>query len=136
MLLNEVTEGFTAWTPYMTVVSAIIAKNQITNGGPSTLTSFSHWLQYPFNTRSPVILVQAENEYSASASNNIYMQAIIDLYRANGIVVRMSLRYLKSSHPSNRSFQRLHTMTSMRDKQEISLQISQEPMLTSIGKRC
>ncbi len=35
-----------------------------------------------------VILVQAENEFSASASNNIYMQAIIDLYRANGIVVR------------------------------------------------
>ncbi|KAF8078179.1 glycoside hydrolase family 35 protein [Lyophyllum atratum] len=57
-----------AWTPYMTAVSKIISKNQITNGGP-------------------IILVQAENEFSASASNNIYMQAIIDLYRANGIVV-------------------------------------------------
>ncbi len=35
-----------------------------------------------------VILVQAENEYSESTNNNIYMQAIIDLYRANGVVVR------------------------------------------------
>ncbi|KAF8972779.1 glycoside hydrolase family 35 protein [Flammula alnicola] len=57
-----------AWTPYLTAISKIIAKNQITNGGP-------------------IILVQAENEYSASASNDVYMQAIIDLYRANGIVV-------------------------------------------------
>ncbi|KAH9479183.1 putative beta-galactosidase A [Psilocybe cubensis] len=52
----------------MTAISQIIAKNQITNGGP-------------------IILVQAENEYSASASNDIYMQAIIDLYRSNGIVI-------------------------------------------------
>ncbi|KAF5316478.1 hypothetical protein D9619_006706 [Psilocybe cf. subviscida] len=57
-----------AWTPYMTAIAKIIARNQITNGGP-------------------IILVQAENEFSASANNNIYMQAIIDLYRANGIVV-------------------------------------------------
>ncbi|TFK71435.1 glycoside hydrolase family 35 protein [Pluteus cervinus] len=57
-----------AWKPYMTAISKIIARNQITNGGP-------------------IILVQAENEYSASANNNVYMQAIIDLYRANGIVV-------------------------------------------------
>ncbi|KAH0584129.1 hypothetical protein H2248_009695 [Termitomyces sp. 'cryptogamus'] len=57
-----------AWTPYMTSISLLIAKNQITNGGP-------------------IILVQAENEFSASADHNIYMQAIIDLYRANGIVV-------------------------------------------------
>ncbi|KAF9472855.1 glycoside hydrolase family 35 protein [Pholiota conissans] len=57
-----------AWTPYLTAITKIIARNQITNGGP-------------------IILVQAENEYSASASNNIYMQAIIDLYRANDIVV-------------------------------------------------
>ncbi|KAF8202416.1 glycoside hydrolase family 35 protein [Pholiota molesta] len=57
-----------AWTPYLTSITKIIARNQITNGGP-------------------IILVQAENEYSASASNDIYMQAIIDLYRANGIVV-------------------------------------------------
>ncbi|PFH50283.1 glycoside hydrolase family 35 protein [Amanita thiersii Skay4041] len=56
------------WTPYMTAISKIIAQNQISNGGP-------------------IVLVQAENEYSASTSNNIYMQAIIDLYRANGIVV-------------------------------------------------
>ncbi|PPQ68112.1 hypothetical protein CVT26_005733 [Gymnopilus dilepis] len=57
-----------AWTPYLTVISKIIAKNQITNGGP-------------------IILVQAENEYSASTSHNIYMQDIINLYRASGIVV-------------------------------------------------
>ncbi|RDB21488.1 putative beta-galactosidase A [Hypsizygus marmoreus] len=57
-----------AWTPYMTAVSKIIARNQITEGGP-------------------IILVQAENEFSASTANNIYMQAIIDLYRENGIVV-------------------------------------------------
>ncbi|KAF4610613.1 hypothetical protein D9613_007145 [Agrocybe pediades] len=57
-----------AWTPYMTAISKIITRNQITNGGP-------------------IILVQAENEYSASTNNNIYMQAIIDLYRANGIVI-------------------------------------------------
>ncbi|KAJ3511125.1 hypothetical protein NLJ89_g4278 [Agrocybe chaxingu] len=56
------------WPRYMTVISQIIARNQITNGGP-------------------IILVQAENEYSASENNNPYMQAIIDLYRANGIVV-------------------------------------------------
>ncbi|TFK39704.1 glycoside hydrolase family 35 protein [Crucibulum laeve] len=57
-----------AWTPYMTAITKIIARNQITNGGP-------------------IILVQAENEFSASASNSPYMQAIIDLYRANGVVV-------------------------------------------------
>ncbi|KAG6910916.1 hypothetical protein DXG01_006599 [Tephrocybe rancida] len=32
-------------------------------------------------------IMKAENEFSASAANNIYMQAIIDLYRANGVVV-------------------------------------------------
>ncbi|KAK0202519.1 glycoside hydrolase family 35 protein [Desarmillaria ectypa] len=57
-----------AWTPYLTSVSKIIAKNQITNGGP-------------------IILIQAENEFSESQGNNEYMQAIIDLYRDNGIVI-------------------------------------------------
>ncbi|KAF5362341.1 hypothetical protein D9756_002224 [Leucocoprinus leucothites] len=57
-----------AWTPYMTAISKIIARNQITEGGP-------------------IILVQAENEFSASADHNVYMQDIIDLYRENGIVV-------------------------------------------------
>ncbi|KAH7914518.1 glycoside hydrolase family 35 protein [Hygrophoropsis aurantiaca] len=57
-----------AWMPYMNAVSKIIADNQVTNGGP-------------------IILVQAENEYSASPENDIYMQAIIDTYRANGIVI-------------------------------------------------
>lgn len=72
----------------MTAISKIIAKNQISNGGPSRF--IITWIGLPSLTTLylPVILVQAENEYSASAANNIYMQAIIDLYRANGIVVR------------------------------------------------
>ncbi|KAI0074511.1 glycoside hydrolase family 35 protein [Panus rudis PR-1116 ss-1] len=57
-----------AWTPYMTGISKIIAKNQITNGGP-------------------IILVQAENEFSVGSNRSPYMQQIIDLYRANGVVV-------------------------------------------------
>ncbi|KAJ7589475.1 glycoside hydrolase family 35 protein [Mycena floridula] len=60
-----------AWVPYMTAISQIIAKNQITNGGP-------------------IILVQAENEFSASANNSPYMQAIIDLHRANGVVIPLT----------------------------------------------
>lgn len=35
-----------------------------------------------------VILIQAENEFSAGNGRSDYMQAIIDLYRANGIVIR------------------------------------------------
>ncbi|KAJ7043887.1 glycoside hydrolase family 35 protein [Mycena alexandri] len=57
-----------AWTPYMTAISKIIARNQITNGGP-------------------IILVQAENEFSAGTTQSPYMQAVIDTYRANGIVI-------------------------------------------------
>ncbi|KAK7048172.1 beta-galactosidase [Favolaschia claudopus] len=57
-----------AWTPYMTAISKIIARNQITNGGP-------------------IILVQAENEFSAGTTQSPYMQAVIDTYRANGVVV-------------------------------------------------
>ncbi|KAJ6509031.1 glycoside hydrolase family 35 protein [Mycena sanguinolenta] len=57
-----------AWMPYLTAISKIIAKNQITNGGP-------------------IILVQAENEFSAGTLQNPYMQAVIDTYRANGVVV-------------------------------------------------
>lgn len=41
-----------------------------------------------------VILVQAENEFSASANHDVYMQDIIDLYRSNGIVVRESHKCL------------------------------------------
>ncbi|KAJ7175440.1 glycoside hydrolase family 35 protein [Mycena filopes] len=57
-----------AWVPYMTAISKIIARNQITNGGP-------------------IILVQAENEFSAGATQSPYMQAVIDTYRANGVVI-------------------------------------------------
>ncbi|KAF7299197.1 Beta-galactosidase [Mycena indigotica] len=58
-----------AWTPYLTTMSKMIAKYQITNGGP-------------------IILVQAENEFSQGTTQSPYMQAIIDTYRANGIVIR------------------------------------------------
>ena len=37
-----------------------------------------------------VILVQAENEFSAGTNRSPYMQDIIDLYRNNGIVIRKS----------------------------------------------
>ncbi|KAI0788892.1 glycoside hydrolase family 35 protein [Abortiporus biennis] len=57
-----------AWLPYMTAISKIIAKNQITNGGP-------------------IILVQAENEFSAGSTHSDYMQHVIDTYRSNGIVI-------------------------------------------------
>ncbi|KAI0091585.1 glycoside hydrolase family 35 protein [Irpex rosettiformis] len=57
-----------AWTLYMTQISKLIAKNQITNGGP-------------------IILVQAENEFSEGTDRSPYMQAIIDIYRVNGIVI-------------------------------------------------
>ncbi|KAJ6584740.1 glycoside hydrolase family 35 protein [Mycena capillaripes] len=62
-------ENYTqAWLPYMTAISKIIAKNQITEGGP-------------------IILVQAENEFSAGTTQSPYMQAVIDTYRANGVVI-------------------------------------------------
>ncbi|KAJ7855955.1 glycoside hydrolase family 35 protein [Mycena olivaceomarginata] len=56
------------WVPYMTAISKIIARNQITNGGS-------------------IILVQAENEFSAGTTQSPYMQAVIDTYRANGVVI-------------------------------------------------
>jgi hypothetical protein len=74
----------------MTAISKIIAKNQITNGGPSAY-SFTHSTDVicvQLDAGRIVILVQAENEFSASADHNVYMQDIIDLYRDNGIVVR------------------------------------------------
>ncbi|KAI0318758.1 glycoside hydrolase family 35 protein [Amylostereum chailletii] len=57
-----------AWKPYLTSVSQILAKNQVTNGGP-------------------IVLVQAENEFSAGSGRSDYMQDVINTYRANGIVV-------------------------------------------------
>ncbi|OBZ69864.1 putative beta-galactosidase A [Grifola frondosa] len=56
------------WLPYMNTISKLIARNQVSNGGP-------------------IILVQAENEYTAGADHSPYMQDIIDTYRANGITV-------------------------------------------------
>ncbi|KAJ7729673.1 glycoside hydrolase family 35 protein [Mycena maculata] len=57
-----------AWTPYLTAISKIIARNQITEGGP-------------------IILIQAENEFSEGTTQSPYMQAVIDTYRNNGIVI-------------------------------------------------
>ncbi|KAJ7644336.1 glycoside hydrolase family 35 protein [Roridomyces roridus] len=53
-----------AWVPYMTAISKIIAKNQITNGGPIIL-----------------------NEFSEGTTQSPYMQAVIDTYRANDVVI-------------------------------------------------
>ena len=58
-----------AWTPYITQMALLVAKNQISNGGP-------------------IIMVQAENEFSQAATHNPYMQAIEDTYRANGVTIR------------------------------------------------
>ncbi|KAJ7505516.1 glycoside hydrolase family 35 protein [Mycena galericulata] len=57
-----------AWVPYLTAISKIIARNQVTNGGP-------------------IVLIQAENEFSEGATQSPYMQAVIDTYRANGVVI-------------------------------------------------
>lgn len=77
----------------MTVISKIIAENQITNGGPSKLTLSVLYVISETDSLTlcwPVILVQAENEFSASANNSPYMQDVIDTYRSNGVVVRAS----------------------------------------------
>ena len=74
----------------MTEITKIIAKNQITNGGPS---EFFRTQVVTSNSPSQlplVILLQAENEFSAGANRSPYMQDVIDLYRANGIVIRES----------------------------------------------
>ncbi|VDB90643.1 unnamed protein product [Peniophora sp. CBMAI 1063] len=71
-----------AWLPYLTSVSKIIARNQITNGGP-------------------VILVQAENEFSAGAGRSDYMQHVIDTFRANGIVVPLTHNDIHSGQAGN-----------------------------------
>ncbi len=39
-----------------------------------------------------VILVQSENEFSAGTGRSDYMQDIINLYRANGIMIRKPSR--------------------------------------------
>ncbi|CAL1714365.1 unnamed protein product [Somion occarium] len=57
-----------AWLPYMTEISKIIARNQLTSGGP-------------------IILVQAENEFSVGTDRSPYMQDVIDTYRADGVII-------------------------------------------------
>ncbi|TRM69220.1 glycoside hydrolase family 35 protein [Schizophyllum amplum] len=78
-------ENYTeAWTPYMTAISKIIARNQITEGGP-------------------IILVQAENEFDEGETRSPYMQAVIDLYRDNGIVVPITHNDKHSGQTGNYS---------------------------------
>ncbi|KAJ3735068.1 glycoside hydrolase family 35 protein [Lentinula guzmanii] len=67
-LRTDNTNYTAAWMPYLNTIAQLISKNQITEGGP-------------------IILVQAENEFSASAVNSPYMQAVIDTHRANGVVI-------------------------------------------------
>ncbi|KZV68017.1 glycoside hydrolase family 35 protein [Peniophora sp. CONT] len=71
-----------AWLPYQTSISKILAKNQITNGGP-------------------IILVQAENEFTEGAGRSDYMQAVIDTLRANGIVVPLTFNDIHSGQAGN-----------------------------------
>ncbi|VDB90655.1 unnamed protein product [Peniophora sp. CBMAI 1063] len=71
-----------AWMPYQTAISKIIAKNQITEGGP-------------------IILVQAENEFSAGTGRSDYMQAVIDTFRANGVVVPLTFNDQHSGQAGN-----------------------------------
>ncbi|KAE9383530.1 hypothetical protein BT96DRAFT_1009062 [Gymnopus androsaceus JB14] len=70
------------WMPYVNVIAQLIAKNQITKGGP-------------------IILVQSENEFSASSVNSPYMQGIINTFRANGIVIPITANDKNSGEDGN-----------------------------------
>ncbi|CAK5268305.1 unnamed protein product [Mycena citricolor] len=70
------------WIPYMTAITQILARNQVTQGGP-------------------VILIQSENEYSAGSTHSPYMQDIINLYRANGIVIPITFNDQHSGAAGN-----------------------------------
>lgn len=85
-------------------------------------------LGVPFSPFPIVILIQAENEYSASANNSPYMQAVIDTYRAEGIVIR-KLLHITIHRVSQISYmpQPLRTMTNMLDKRVTSVLIFLEP---------
>ncbi|KAJ3902306.1 glycoside hydrolase family 35 protein [Lentinula edodes] len=67
-LRTDNTNYTAAWMPYLNTIAQLISRNQVTEGGP-------------------IILVQAENEFSASSVNSPYMQAVIDTHRANGVVI-------------------------------------------------
>ncbi|EJD49636.1 hypothetical protein AURDEDRAFT_135665 [Auricularia subglabra TFB-10046 SS5] len=57
-----------AWTPYWTAMAKMLAKHQITNGGP-------------------VLFVQVENEFDNGSTRAAYMVLLQQALRANGIVV-------------------------------------------------
>ena len=74
---------------YVTSIGDIIAKAQITNGGPGRC-----FPNTPFHVTNPflVILYQPENEYSYSAAgadflSGSYMQIVIDQIRNASVVV-------------------------------------------------
>lgn len=72
--------------PYMRRVSQLIAQNQVSNGGPSE--SGVRGIAERQIYSAAVILVQAENEFSAGTGRSDYMQNIIDTFRANGVTIR------------------------------------------------
>jgi hypothetical protein len=102
-------------------MAKLVAENQVSNGGP-------------------IIMVQMENEFSQAATHNPYMQAIEDTYRANGVVIRMSLLTAIFVLKINILGQPSHTMTNTLDRRGISPQILiRRPVmgqLTFTGKWC
>ncbi|KAG8740023.1 hypothetical protein FRC12_016131 [Ceratobasidium sp. 428] len=112
-------ENYTsAWMPYMKYMTELIRKHQITEGGN-------------------IILVQAENEFSPSTTKSPYMQAIVDLYRQGGIVVRKSSSvldtYASFSSSGFDSVKQLPTTTNTQDKPDISPPELGKGKLISIG---
>jgi hypothetical protein len=65
-----------AWSEWVTEVVPIIAKNQITNGGPVILTQVENELQ--------------ETTYSATNTLVIYMEQLKTAFKAAGIIVPLS----------------------------------------------
>ncbi|KAH7092839.1 glycoside hydrolase family 35 protein [Auriculariales sp. MPI-PUGE-AT-0066] len=57
-----------AWKGYITEMAKVIAKRQVTNGGP-------------------VILVQIENEYYNGPGINEYFEQLTETYRENGVII-------------------------------------------------
>ncbi|KAH8829076.1 glycoside hydrolase family 35 protein [Flagelloscypha sp. PMI_526] len=68
MLRSNLTIYHDAWQQYVDAITQVIAKNQITEGGP-------------------VIMAQIENEYYNGAGQNEYILELKDAFRRNGIVV-------------------------------------------------
>ncbi|KAH8834879.1 glycoside hydrolase family 35 protein [Flagelloscypha sp. PMI_526] len=78
------------WIPYMTKISKLVAANQITQGGP-------------------IIMIQAENEFTEGSTKSPYMQQIIDLYRANGVVIHKATTHNDQHEGINGNYSPDHT---------------------------